>query len=147
LRVSATSAQGQQSTLTIPFALGGGSPTNTPTNPAVAPTNTPTNTAVGPTNTPTNTAVATNTPTNTSIPPTNTSTNTPLPTATPSGCSPVNSALSKPVTASSIENAGSPASNAVDGSTTTRWSSAFSDPQWIYVDLGSTQSICRVRLN
>jgi CxxC motif-containing protein (DUF1111 family) len=142
LRVSATSAQGQQSTVTVPFALGGGSPTNTPTNTSVAPTNTPTNTAVGPTNTPTNTSVATNTPTNTPVPPTNTPTNTAV-----AGCGSTNVALNKPATASSIENAGTPASAAVDGSTTTRWSSAFSDPQWIYVDLSATQSICHVKLN
>ncbi|MEV0565109.1 discoidin domain-containing protein [Dactylosporangium sp. NPDC050588] len=53
----------------------------------------------------------------------------------------------KPTTASSTENAGSPASNATDGNTGTRWSSAFSDPQWIQVDLGSTQTITRVALN
>ncbi|WP_407647227.1 discoidin domain-containing protein [Actinacidiphila soli] len=35
----------------------------------------------------------------------------------------------KAATASSTENAGSPASAAVDGDTGTRWSSAFSDPQ------------------
>ncbi|MER7006562.1 discoidin domain-containing protein [Dactylosporangium sp. NPDC000555] len=45
-----------------------------------------------------------------------------------------------------MENASYPASNAVDASTTTRWSSAFSDPQWIQVDLGSTRTINRVRL-
>ncbi len=55
-------------------------------------------------------------------------------------------ALNKPATASSVENASYPASNAVDASTTTRWSSAFSDPQWIRVDLGSTRTINRVRL-
>ncbi|HEY5358092.1 MAG TPA: discoidin domain-containing protein, partial [Streptosporangiaceae bacterium] len=37
----------------------------------------------------------------------------------------------KPATASSLENAGFPASNAVDGNTATRWSSQFSDPQWL----------------
>src|SRR5690606_35870306 len=42
----------------------------------------------------------------------------------------------KPVTASSVENAAFPASNAVDGDPGTRWSSAFSDPQWIRIDLG-----------
>ena len=42
-----------------------------------------------------------------------------------------------PATASSTENAGTPASAAVDGNTGTRWSSAASDPQWIYVDLGA----------
>src|SRR6266700_5830328 len=53
----------------------------------------------------------------------------------------------KTATASSLENATFPASNAVDGNTGTRWSSAFSDPQWIQVDLGSTQTICQVTLN
>ena len=39
-----------------------------------------------------------------------------------------------------------PASNAVDGNTGTRWSSAFSDPQWLQVDLGATASITQVVL-
>src|SRR6202049_1368458 len=52
----------------------------------------------------------------------------------------------QPATASSVENAGFPASNAVDGNTGTRWSSAFSDPQWLQVDLGSSQAICQVTL-
>jgi hexosaminidase len=34
----------------------------------------------------------------------------------------------------------------VDGNTTTRWSSAYSDPQWITVDLGSTVNIGHVKL-
>ena len=58
-----------------------------------------------------------------------------------------NKALNKPVTVSSTENAGTPGSAAVDGNTGTRWSSAFSDPQWIRVDLGSTQTVTRVKLN
>jgi hypothetical protein len=62
-------------------------------------------------------------------------------------CGTTNLALNHPATASSLENAGSPASNAVDGNLTTRWSSAFSDPQWLQVDLGSVQSICKVVLN
>ena len=53
----------------------------------------------------------------------------------------------KPATASSAENAGTAAGNAVDGNTGTRWSSAFSDPQWVRVDLGATHSISRVVLN
>jgi uncharacterized protein len=57
-----------------------------------------------------------------------------------------NLALNKPATASSQENGSFPASNAVDASTTTRWSSQFSDPQWIRVDLGATFTISRVRL-
>jgi hypothetical protein len=52
-----------------------------------------------------------------------------------------------PATASSTENATFPAANAVDGNTGTRWSSAFSDPQWLQVDLGATHSISRVVLN
>jgi hypothetical protein len=51
----------------------------------------------------------------------------------------------KPVTCSSIQT-GYPCANAVDGSTTTRWSSASSDPQWIYVDLGATTAITQVVL-
>jgi hypothetical protein len=63
------------------------------------------------------------------------------------GCATTNIALNKPTTASSTENAGTPAAAAVDGNLGTRWSSAFSDPQWLQVDLGSTQSICQVTLN
>jgi hypothetical protein len=53
----------------------------------------------------------------------------------------------KTTTASSVEAVGTPASAAVDGSTTTRWSSAFSDPQWLQVDLGATATISQVVLN
>ncbi len=62
-------------------------------------------------------------------------------------CTTTNAALSHPATASSTENAGTPASAAVDGNTGTRWSSAFADPQWLQVDLGSSQTICQVTLN
>jgi hypothetical protein len=58
-----------------------------------------------------------------------------------------NVALNRPAAASSTENAASSASAAVDGNTTTRWSSAFSDPQWLRVDLGSATAICQVVLN
>ncbi len=64
-----------------------------------------------------------------------------------SGCATTNIALNKTATASSTENAGTPAAAAVDGNTGTRWSSAFSDPQWLQVNLGTTQSICQVTLN
>ena len=57
-----------------------------------------------------------------------------------------NLALNHPATASSLEGAGYPASAAVDGSLTTRWSSAFSDPQWLEVDLGATHTISQVVL-
>ena len=46
-----------------------------------------------------------------------------------------------------MQNAGYPASNAVDGSLTTRWSSAFSDPQWLEVDLGATHTISQVTID
>ncbi len=57
-----------------------------------------------------------------------------------------NLALNRPVTCSSIENGGTLCASAVDGNTGTRWSSAFSDPQWIQVDLGAAQSIGHVIL-
>ncbi|WP_157538192.1 discoidin domain-containing protein [Kitasatospora azatica] len=68
---------------------------------------------------------------------------------TPGGasCGTTDAAQGRAATASSTENAGTPASAAVDGDPTTRWSSAFSDPQWLQVDLGSTQQICQVVLN
>ena len=61
-------------------------------------------------------------------------------------CGTTNLALNKPATASSSENAGTPAASAVDGDAGTRWSSAFSDPQWLQVDLGSSTAICKVVL-
>jgi hypothetical protein len=62
-------------------------------------------------------------------------------------CGTANAALNQPATASSTENASFPASAAVDGNTGTRWSSAFSDPQWLQVDLGSSKNICQVTLD
>ncbi len=62
-------------------------------------------------------------------------------------CGTTNAALNQPATASSTENAGTPASAAVDGNTGTRWSSAFADPQWLQVNLGSSQTFCQVTLN
>ena len=50
-------------------------------------------------------------------------------------------------TASSIENASHPASNAIDGNMSTRWSSQFSDPQSITIDLGEANTVTGVRLN
>src|SRR5437762_6664302 len=52
----------------------------------------------------------------------------------------------KPATASSTENGGTPAAAAVDGNNGTRWSSAFSDPQWLRVDLGAKATISQVVL-
>ena len=57
-----------------------------------------------------------------------------------------NIALYKAATASSLENSGYPATNAFDGNLSTRWSSAYSDPQWIQVDLGATYNISEVVL-
>ena len=56
-------------------------------------------------------------------------------------------ARGRPTTASSLENAGYPASYATDGDPATRWSSAFADPQWLQVDLGARRTISQVILN
>ncbi|GAA4604079.1 hypothetical protein BJY16_004856 [Actinoplanes octamycinicus] len=53
----------------------------------------------------------------------------------------------KSVTASSTESAAFPAANAVDGNVGTRWSSAFSDPQWLQVDLGASATITSVTID
>ncbi len=140
----------------------GGSPTATPpgptatptwTNTPVPPTNTPTRTntpTAGPSPTPTSTntpAPPTNTPTptNTAVPPPNTASATLS--ASPTPGSSTNLALNRPVVASSVEAAGFLAAYAVDGNLGTRWSSAHTDNEWIYVDLGSTFTISRVLLN
>ncbi len=96
---------------------------------------------------PTPTATATATPTarprpTPTVTPTSRPRATPTATAPPSG----NLALGRPATASSTENTGTTANLAVDGNAGTRWSSAFSDPQWIYVDLGGSYSVTRVVL-
>jgi hypothetical protein len=39
------------------------------------------------------------------------------------------------------------ASKAIDGSTTTRWESEFSDPQWLVLDLGAVKDINRVQID
>jgi hypothetical protein len=55
-------------------------------------------------------------------------------------------ATNKPTTSSSIENANYPANLATDGNSGTRWASAYSDPQWIMVDLQNTYAISNVYL-
>lgn len=55
-----------------------------------------------------------------------------------------------PVVASSVTKEGGDeliAENVVDGDEGTRWSSASSDNQWIYVDLGSSKSITDIKLD
>jgi len=56
-----------------------------------------------------------------------------------------NLALTKPAVASTSYT-GLPASNATDGNMSTRWSSQYSDSEWIYVDLGSVYTIRQVVL-
>ncbi|MET7403187.1 discoidin domain-containing protein [Dactylosporangium sp. NPDC005572] len=56
-------------------------------------------------------------------------------------------AQGRPVTTSSTEAGANVAGNAVDGNAATRWSSTYTDPQWITVDLGQPYAINRVRLN
>ncbi len=68
-------------------------------------------------------------------------------TTTPTCNITTNVAQGKTAAASSIEGAGTPASAAVDGNGGTRWSSAFSDPQWLSVDLGTSTQICGVQIN
>jgi hypothetical protein len=63
---------------------------------------------------------------------------------TPPGPS-VNLAEGQSGTASSVEGAFL-ADNAFDADPGTRWSSAFTDDEWVYVDLGSVQSISQVVL-
>ncbi|MDG4824129.1 ThuA domain-containing protein [Asanoa sp. WMMD1127] len=63
------------------------------------------------------------------------------------GTGPTLLSRNQPVTVSSVEPGSAHAgANAVDGNTGTRWGSAYSDPQWITVDLGSARTVNRVRL-
>ncbi|MFT3827025.1 MAG: discoidin domain-containing protein [Chitinophagaceae bacterium] len=59
----------------------------------------------------------------------------------------VNIAHFRPATASSQESIAFPASNAFDDDPATRWSSQFSDPQFIYVDLQVSYELCQVVLS
>ncbi|MBD3917193.1 cellulase family glycosylhydrolase [Paenibacillus sp. PR3] len=58
-----------------------------------------------------------------------------------------NLALNRPAASSSNEDTGKTAALAFDGNSSTRWSSVYSDPQWISVDLGSAIAISGVMLN
>jgi hexosaminidase len=55
-------------------------------------------------------------------------------------------AQGRPATASSTETPDFPAANATDGDLGTRWSSQYTDPTWLQVDLGSVQTVNRVVL-
>ncbi|MEU7737568.1 discoidin domain-containing protein, partial [Streptomyces griseus] len=66
--------------------------------------------------------------------------------AAPAQAAPVLLSQGSTVTASSQENGGTAAGNAVDGDGGTRWSSASADPQWIRIDLGSPATLSRVEL-
>ncbi|WP_342428990.1 cellulase family glycosylhydrolase [Paenibacillus sp. FSL L8-0158] len=55
--------------------------------------------------------------------------------------------LTKSATASSVEDSSKAADFAIDGNSLTRWSSQYSDPQWISVDLGNTTEVNGVTLN
>ena len=68
------------------------------------------------------------------------------PSGTGGSCGTTNIALHHPTGASSVEGSSYAAPNATDGNLSTRWSSKYADPQWLDVDLGSTQSICQVVL-
>lgn len=57
-----------------------------------------------------------------------------------------NLALNKTAVASTAEGTNFAASNAFDGNATTRWSSQFADPQWVYVDLGANYNVNQVKL-
>ena len=59
----------------------------------------------------------------------------------------INIALNKDVFTSSNENDGYKGDLAVDGNNETRWASSFSEPEWIYVDLGDTYKVSEVILN
>ncbi|WP_020619225.1 glycosyl hydrolase [Paenibacillus daejeonensis] len=58
----------------------------------------------------------------------------------------VNLAYNRPVTVSSVESAAYGGQYAVDANGNTRWASAWSDQQYIIVDLGSVQTVASVRL-
>ncbi len=61
---------------------------------------------------------------------------------------PVNIALNKNVTVSSVEEAGFEGQYAVDGNSTTRWSATlYADPQTISVDLGANYNISQIKIN
>ena len=61
-------------------------------------------------------------------------------------CDNVNLALHQYAYASSVEDGNYTAYKAIDGHLNTRWSSQFSDPEYITVDLGKVYNLCRAVL-
>ncbi|RUT36523.1 glycoside hydrolase family 5 [Paenibacillus zeisoli] len=70
-----------------------------------------------------------------------------LPLTTVSAATKVNVALNKTATASSTEDSSKTPAMAFDGNPSTRWSSSYSDSQWISVDLGTVTNVNGVKLN
>ncbi|ADO71455.1 glycosyl hydrolase [Stigmatella aurantiaca] len=64
----------------------------------------------------------------------------------PSGGSTVPKLTPVTALASSSEGADTVAGKAIDGNLSTRWSSAFSDPQYLLLDFGSTKTFSRVKI-
>ena len=60
---------------------------------------------------------------------------------------PLANALGWVACASSSQNEGTRAELAIDSDDTTRWSSAFSDSEWIEIDLGAVTNICGLSLD
>lgn len=58
----------------------------------------------------------------------------------------INLALNKPVTVSSLEPGANVAANATDGNSSTRWSSAYTDVEWIIVDLQKVYDLTQIVL-
>lgn len=58
----------------------------------------------------------------------------------------VNLALGKTVSVSSSESAANGSGNLCDGNLATRWSSSYSDNQWVTVDLGEVKTVSTLRL-
>ncbi len=58
-----------------------------------------------------------------------------------------NIALGKPVSASSVQGTATPATAVNDGSMTTRWSSAYTDVEWIRIDLQAVYDLTGARIS
>jgi hypothetical protein len=58
-----------------------------------------------------------------------------------------NIALGKPVSASSVQGPATPATAVNDGSLTTRWSSAYTDVEWIRIDLQAVYDLTGARIS